>query len=224
MLVFIDESGDLGFKFERGSTAFFTIALVVFDTGEAALACQRAIERARELLKISPRHEFHFHGDSHERRLGLLSAVSHQEFSCYTFTLDKASPRLKGPGFKFRSPGYKWVCKAALENMASELSDAKVVIDGSGERRFRQQIKDYLRRGLNREERKKIKEVRISRSSSDPLVQLADYVAGVTNRLYEGKPGAEQYDAHLRRKRRVRENGLKNEDARRLSGATGTNA
>ncbi|MBI2934194.1 MAG: DUF3800 domain-containing protein, partial [Chloroflexi bacterium] len=34
MLVFVDESGDLGFKFERGSTQFFTIALVVFENGQ----------------------------------------------------------------------------------------------------------------------------------------------------------------------------------------------
>lgn len=55
---------------------------------------------------------------------------------------------------------------------------------------------------LNSEQRQKIRQVRLSRSSSDPLIQLSDYVAGVTNRLYEGKPGADQYDAYLRRKRR----------------------
>lgn len=202
MLVFIDESGDLGFKFERGSTQFFTIALVVFESGEAALACQRVVESTRERLGLPANYEFHFHGDSHERRMALLSAVSHQDFSCHTFTVDKTSPRLTGPGFKHRDSGYKWVCRIALENMASDLRNAAVVIDGSGERRFRQQIRDYLRRELNSQQRKKIREVKISRSSSDPLVQLADYVAGVTNRLYEGKAGGDQYEVYLRRKRR----------------------
>lgn len=202
MLVFVDESGDLGFKFDRGSTRFFTMALVVFDNGEDALACQRAIEVMRDRLELHASYEFHFHGDSHDRRLAFLSTVARQDFSCYTFTLDKASPRLTGPGFKYKSPGYKWVCRIALENAGSDLQDATVIIDGSGERRFRQQIKEYLRRELNSEQREKIREVKVSRSSSDPLIQLADYVAGVTNRLHEGKAGADQYDAYLRRKRR----------------------
>ncbi|MBI4288270.1 MAG: DUF3800 domain-containing protein [Chloroflexi bacterium] len=202
MLVFVDESGDLGFKFDRGSTRYFTIALVVFESGEAAMACQRAIERTKDQLGLPANYEFHFHGDSHERRLALLGAAARQDFSCYTFTLDKASPRLTGRGFKYRDPSYKWVCRIALENMTSDLQNATIIIDGSGERKFRHQIKDYLRRELNSEQRQKIREVRISRSSSDPLVQLADYVAGVTNRLYEGKAGAEHYEVYLRRKRR----------------------
>ncbi len=134
MLVFIDESGDLGYKFDRGSTRFFTIVLVVFEGAESAQACQRAIEQLKVGLDLPPRYEFHFHDDSHERRLALLSTVSRQDFSCYSFTLDKSSPRLYGKGFQYRSPGYKWVCKTVLDNAGSELRDVTVVIDGSGER------------------------------------------------------------------------------------------
>ncbi len=63
-------------------------------------------------------------------------------------------------------------------------------------------MKEYLRRELNSAQREKIRHVKIGRSSGDPLIQLADYVAGVTNRLYEGKAGAELYEAYLRKKRR----------------------
>ncbi len=202
MLVFIDESGDLGYKFDRGSTPFFTIALVIFETPATALACQKAIERLRQSLRVAEKSEFHFHSDSHTRRLAFLTTVASQSFSCHTFTLDKTSPRLTGQGFKYRGAGYKWVCKVALENAASDLQGATVVIDGSGERKFRQEISSYLRRELNTEQRKQIARVKIGRSSGDPLLQLADYVAGVTNRLYVGKPDADAYEAYLRRKRR----------------------
>ncbi len=202
MLVFLDESGDLGFRFERGSTRYFTMALVVFETSEAAKRCQEAIEGFAERLNLSRRYEFHFHSDSHERRLAFLSTVARQDFFCYTFTLDKTSPRLTGQGFRHRDSGYKWVCRIALENTGDDLQDASIIIDGSGDRRFRQQIRDYLRRELNSTLRQRIKGVQVSRSTSDPLIQLADYVAGVTNRLYEGKAGVDQYEAYLRRKRR----------------------
>jgi hypothetical protein len=202
VLIFVDESGDLGFKFDRGSPRFFTIALVVFENGEAALSCQQAIEGLRQRLYLPDGYEFHFHNDGHDRRLAFLSTVARQDFFCYTFTLDKASPRLTGPGFRYRSPGYKWVCRIALENAGSDLQDATIVIDGSGERKFRTEMGTYLRRELNSEQRQQIRRVKIGRSHSDPLIQLADYVAGVTNRLYEAKGGAEIYENYLRRKRR----------------------
>ncbi len=202
MLVFVDESGDLGFKFERGSTAFFTIALVVFESGETALACHRAIEDLRSKLLLPDAYEFHFNHDQHERRLAFLTTVRQHDFACYTFTLDKTSPRLTGPGFRQRGSAYKWVCRTALENVADDLTDATIVLDGSGDRLFREQMKTYLRRELNTEQRARIKKVKIGRSRGDPLLQLAGYVAGVTNRLYEGKAGADTYDALLRRKRR----------------------
>lgn len=202
MLVFIDESGDLGYKFDRGSTLYFTVVLVIFEDVQAAQSCQRAIEQLRISLGVPPRYEFHFRSDSHSRRLAFLTTVARQDFHCYSFTLDKASPRLTGRGFKYRSPAYKWVCKSLLENAAGDLRAATVVIDGSGERKFRQEISTYLRKELNSEQRKQISRVKIGRSSSDPLLQLADYVAGVTNRLYGEKEGADAYEVYLRRKRR----------------------
>ncbi len=202
MLVFVDESGDLGFKLGKGSTRFFTIALVIFERAEAALACQEAVEELRRSLRLPPRHEFHFHDDPHERRLAFLAATSRHDFSCYTFTLDKASPRLFDDAFRYRESGYKWVCKTTLENAKHALRNATVVIDGSGERRFRQEMSTYLRRKLNQKGQRQIAKVKIGRSSGDSLLQLADYVASITNRLYEGKTGAETYDTFLRTKRR----------------------
>jgi hypothetical protein len=202
MLVFVDESGDLGFKFKRGSSPFFSIALVVFESGEAALACQRAIEGLQKTLNLPARYEFKFHDDSHRRRLQLLSTVAKYDFVCYTFTLDKGSPRLTREGFKHKESAYKWVCKTALDNAKPLLRDATVIIDGSGDRTFRRQMRSYLRGQINTKRRRYIGSVKIGRSPGDPLLQLADYAAGVTNRLYRGKTGAEAYDQYLRLKRR----------------------
>ena len=60
----------------------------------------------------------------------------------------------------------------------------------------------YLRRHINESNERQIAKVKIGRSHSDALLQLADYAAGVTNRWYEGKPGAEVYESYLRSKRR----------------------
>jgi hypothetical protein len=58
MLVFIDESGDPGFKLNKGSTASFTAALVAFRDHEQARLAQQAIERLAERLRIRPEFKF----------------------------------------------------------------------------------------------------------------------------------------------------------------------
>ncbi|HWP29193.1 MAG TPA: DUF3800 domain-containing protein [Chloroflexota bacterium] len=203
MLVFVDESGDLGYKFDRGSSAFFTIALVVFTDGETARQCQEAIEQLRDQLGLPPRGEFHFSTDSHKRRLALLQTAAPHPFTCHTFTLNKTSPMLTSSGLKTRDLGYAWVCRVALENLLEQMTllNARVVLDGSGEREFRKQLQVSLQRQLNAEGRKTVRAIRLSRSDSDPLLQLADYVAGVTNRLYTGKGGADEYERYLAPKR-----------------------
>jgi Protein of unknown function (DUF3800) len=201
MLVFVDESGDLGLKFDKGSSRFFTIALVVFRDAASAQACQRAIEDLRRELRLPERFEFHFHNDSRARRLAFLETVRRQGFSFYTFTLDKASEQFAALGLRQKESTYRWIVRMALESFEAALQDATVVIDGSSERLFRQELAAYLRRRMN-EASTRIAKVRFSRSESDPLIQLADYVAGMTNRLSEQKTGASDYDALLRGKRR----------------------
>ena len=57
MLVFIDESGDPGFKIAKGSSPIFVTAMVIFDGAAPALAAQAAIDQLRRDLGIKTRVE-----------------------------------------------------------------------------------------------------------------------------------------------------------------------
>jgi hypothetical protein len=58
MLVFIDESGDPGFRLGRGSSAVFVTALVAFRDHAQARATHAAIEAAAARLGIKPEFKF----------------------------------------------------------------------------------------------------------------------------------------------------------------------
>ena len=47
MLIFIDDSGDPGFKLDKGSSAFFVIALIIFDDELEAEKVALAIKELR---------------------------------------------------------------------------------------------------------------------------------------------------------------------------------
>lgn len=204
MLAFIDESGDPGMAVDRGSSPFFTIAVVLFDSVEAAQDCQQRVEALRSELRMRPTAEFHFRSDSHERRLALLAAIAPARFTVSAFSLNKTAPRLRAPGYQFRDSLYKNVCKMALENVADLLDGSRVVIDGSGDREFKRALATYLKRTFNSDSGKAVSSVVTQRSVSDPLLQVADYAAGVANRACTRKPGWDVYLPRLNRKYRER--------------------
>src|SRR3989338_11508975 len=61
MLIFIDDSGDPGFKVEKGSSSVFVIALVIFDDPLIAEEVALDLKKLRRELKFPDTTEFKFH-------------------------------------------------------------------------------------------------------------------------------------------------------------------
>lgn len=193
MLVFVDESGDPGRKIKGGSSPFFTVALVTFEENEVAAACDERIRLLRHELSLPKGYEFHFYSNSRKVRLAFLEAVAPYDFFYHAFALNKDPERLYGPGFNFKGPLYKNVCGMVFENAKPHLADATVIIDKSGDREFRNQLAAYLRRRMKEGGQNPIRKIKMEESSTNNLLQLADYVAGVTTRYVSDKPEGATY-------------------------------
>jgi len=193
MLVFIDESGDPGRKLDKGSSPFFTVAMVTFEENETAAACDERISLLRYELSLPQDYEFHFISNSRKVRLAFLEAVAPYDFFYHAFALNKDPSKLYGAGFNFKGPLYKYVCGLVFQNAKPYLADATVIIDKSGDREFRNQLAAYLRRKMKEGGRNPIRKIKMEESRTNNLVQLADYVAGVANRCVNKRPDATMY-------------------------------
>jgi hypothetical protein len=72
--------------------------------------------------------------------------------------------------------------------------DAKIRIDGGGDRTFRRSFISYLRRELNEKNRRILKNCKLVDSKSDVLIQMADMIVGTIHRSYqENKEDAKIY-------------------------------
>lgn len=67
----------------------------------------------------------------------------------------------------------------------NEILDAKIKIDGSGDRIFRKNFTTYLRKYLNSEQRKIMKDCKLVDSRENVLIQMADMIAGSIRRSYD---------------------------------------
>lgn len=194
MLVFIDESGDPGLKIEKGSSRFFSIALVVFEDNDEALACDQRIGLLKRELGWEERSEFHFKMNSDRVRKAFLQAVNPYNFFYYGIVINKDLNKLWGEGFKDKKSFYKYACSLVFQNAKDKLENSIVVIDESGNLDFKRQLAKYLRNKLNGKDRKLIKKLKMQRSCSNNLLQLADYVAGAINRSVQtNKKNAAEY-------------------------------
>ncbi|MBI3313948.1 MAG: DUF3800 domain-containing protein [Candidatus Omnitrophica bacterium] len=137
--------------------------------------------------------EFHFKNNSHKIRKAFLSAVAPYNFFYYGIVINKDPDKLYGEGFKHKQSFYKYTCNLLFENAKERLENAIVVIDESGSLDFKQQLGTYLRKKINTSSRSHIKKIKMQRSSSNRLLQLADYVSGVINRKVQGKKDSEEY-------------------------------
>jgi hypothetical protein len=194
MLVFVDESGDPGLKIEKGSSRFFTIALVIFEDRDEALACDQRIKLLKRELGWEESSEFHFKRNSDKVRRAFLRAVAPYNFFYYGIVINKDPEKLWGEGFRDKKSFYKYACSLVFQNAKDKLENSIIVIDKSGSLDFRRQLAKYLRRKMNEEGKKLIKKVKMQRSKGNNLLQLADYVAGVINRaVQEHKKFAAEY-------------------------------
>jgi hypothetical protein len=187
MLLFIDESGDPGLKLGGGSSSFFCVALIIFEDNEDAETADLAITDLRSRLRLHENYEFRFNNSNRAMREDFLSAATSYNFFYHGIIINKA--KLTGPGFRVKESFYKYTCGLVFENAKPLLSDATVIIDGSGTRDFRRQLATYLRRKIG----PLIRKVKIQDSKRNNLLQLADMVSGAINRSFGDKSDSTVY-------------------------------
>jgi hypothetical protein len=184
MLVFIDESGDCGMKFDRGSSSYFVITAVLFGDNFSADACDRGIDELRRKLSIRRDFEFHFTNCNDSLRHKFLEHIAFEEFRYYAFILNKQ--KLFADSFR-NDPNemYRVAAKFTCENARPHFHNAKVVIDKTGDREFKRKLEAALKSIMTDADGQcQIRKVKMEHSHSNNLVQLADMVCGSVARDY----------------------------------------
>jgi hypothetical protein len=186
-LVFLDDSGDPGFKFGRSSSRHFVIACVIFDRNAAAEQVACAMRAFREERGWNPGYEFKF--NKLEKRIvkDLLRRVAPFDYRIRAVRVDKTL--IRGAEMQSKAESfYSFVIAQVLDRIPS-LRDADVRLDGQAGRKQRRAAGAYYRRRLNAETRR-VARLRFVDSRTDNLIQLADLAAGSIYREAQDKTDA----------------------------------
>jgi hypothetical protein len=185
MLVVVDESGDAGLKIGKGSSRFFSLALVLFEESHEVEAVDNRINQLRQELGLHKLFEFKFNRCNLRFQEAFLHAVSPYNFFFLGIVIDKS--KLPRAQFKQKGSFYKYAAALAFTNARPYFDEATVIIDGSATKDFRLEFGSYLRQRVNEGDTRHIRKVKFKDSAKNNLLQLADMIAGAISRTFSDK-------------------------------------
>jgi len=186
MLVFIDDSGDPGFKLQKGSSSVFVIVLVIFDDTLIVEETALALKKLRRELKFPDAMEFKFHKSRKEIKRKFLQVCAKYSFKVRAIVVKKEniySNFLRSSTDSF----FNYVVMQVLRNSGKNIRRAKLKFDKRGEKRIRDELRAYLSRELDNKRNNVFSDLKFVDSKQNILIQLADMVAGCIASYHKGK-------------------------------------
>jgi hypothetical protein len=193
MFVFIDESGDTGFQFEKGSSEYFVMAAAVFETEADLVQTKHSIEALRLQQGFPAHFEFHYNGSRTRVRESFSHSLRASRFVWYSVVIDKRS--IMSDAIKKSAILIAKVVQLLLDSFCDVLGNSTIVLDRRDSKLFYTVLKKQLKQLYNTPGNQKIKEVRCKDSHQESSLQIADYCAAITMRRIKGKSdGIELFD------------------------------
>jgi len=180
MKIAIDESGDNGRKFWKGSSKWFILTAVIVP-GDAFCGptCQ-AVDKYRK--SHNGGGELHFTHNSHEQHEDFLRYMHDYEFVFASIVIDKKRLlRQKPIVFSSKTSFVNYAFEELFDRLKPWLDSPKVLIDSNGSAHFNRGLSRHLIKmygSRHKGDIHSIKQALMLDSGSEPLIQLADYVSG----------------------------------------------
>ena len=186
MIIFIDESGDLGQNISRGSSKIFVIAMIIFKKNSDIEHASFKIGELRKSLGKSKYYEFKFNKMRKSERIKFLRNIKSENFEIKTLIVSKDKDFISNvKGFDYGS-----LLGMLLIRNKNSIKNAQIRLDKIGGKEYKKLINVYLRKILNDGTSKNIiKEFKFVDSKNNNLIQLADIIAGSINRYYQDSKG-----------------------------------
>ncbi|TFC23378.1 DUF3800 domain-containing protein [Cryobacterium glucosi] len=178
MNVYIDDSGDSGFKFDSGSTSHLVMAACIFRDPKDIEQLANCVEGCAEKNRVATEFKYSKTKDTIKRCF--FSCVSETKFSVRTIIIEKSkvhSPTLLENPSKLKS----YAIRQLLSHSFGQITDAKIFIDGQDTKAFGMEDSKYFMRKVNEYCPGTLREISFADSKQNVLIQLADMVAGAVN-------------------------------------------
>jgi len=180
--LWLDESGDSGFRFERGSSKYFVVVFVYLEgdnIDEETAKIEKQINRLKEKFSLTADYEFKFSRCKNKLKQEFLEESLKFPIKYKVIVVNKK--KLGPPVLKSRELYCEMVRRLLYDN-DPPLEKAIFVVDEVIAQIRQREFKGVLRRYLSKNMIKKIIQ---KRSKGEVMIQFADMISGSIFRKYE---------------------------------------
>lgn len=178
--LWIDESGDCGFKFNKGSSKFFVIAIIyLFDENENKI--EKTINQLKLKLQLTEDYEFKFSRCRDNFRKEFFKVIAKLPIQYKAIVVDKK--KIKPFDLKFQPQQlYCELIRRLLYDNNPPLEKAILIMDEATakihHKEFNRVLKKYLSKNI-------ISKIKQKRSKNNTTIQITDIITGSIFRKYE---------------------------------------
>jgi hypothetical protein len=181
LIAFADESGNSSFNFkEQGS--HFVVATVIAKKGNLD-KIKSGIDEIRKKHKFQT-GEIKSSGvaGNHKRRIAILQDLVKLDIFVYAVIVDKT--KLDGEGFHFKKSFYKFLNNLLYRELFRTFPDIDLYVDEHGANDYMVEFKKYVEKNHPKNLFYGY-EFNVLDSKKSEFIQLADFVAGTLNYIYD---------------------------------------
>lgn len=180
--MFLDESGELGFNFDKGSTKYFTITLLVCGIKEEQ-ELERVIKKIRQRIlkkKLKRSNELKWNNSNEMIKRKVFDRLEKINFEIFTIILDKS--KVYNPLKDKKHKLYNYLSKLIIAECSIDGSFELIVDRSKNKRSLRDDFDGYIRNHSKECSNLKI-DHRDSKSSGG--LQVLDFISGAIFNKYE---------------------------------------
>jgi len=194
--LWIDESGDCGFKFDKGSSRFLVITAIYLINADAN-KINKLTDQLKSKLKLSKDYEFKFSRCPDKNKKEFFKIISKLPIQYKAIFVNKRQLRM--PVLKSQPQQlYCELVRRLLYDNNPSLEKSILVIDEASakihHKEFNRVLKKYLSRNL-------ISKIRQKRLKNEVMIQIADMIAGSIFRRCEKKD--KKYHKMIKKKEKI---------------------
>ncbi|AZJ31528.1 DUF3800 domain-containing protein [Tenacibaculum mesophilum] len=182
---YIDESGDKSIHFEKeGVSTFFIVSAIIIDESlvdnvrNQFLKIHKDFTQAPEIKSNAKAFQ---KGD---KRIKFLKEIIKLNFRIYSVIVDKRKI-YEDSGLQFRDSFYKYTNNLLDKELYDYYPHLELISDQHGSEKFMNGFIKYVKENHRQTEFFRNPEFRFCDSKDEPLIQLADFVAGSIAKCYE---------------------------------------
>lgn len=171
--IFVDDSGDPGFKLGQGSSSLFVIAAVLFLDDYAVEKASDKIKNLKCQIGWADKREFKYRKSGVIVKQNFFRAISNIDCLVSIYVVDKRN-NLGVFGLSAKDLYNSTILKA-LELFGGKAKNIHLFIDGEAGNSYRSSVRTFLRKNTNRIT---IEKLSYRDSNAEVLIQVADMIAG----------------------------------------------